>query len=136
MSERVCHACGARAAVGDPVPRDATCGPCGADLRACINCRHWDPRLHNECRETEAEAIADHRRRNFCEFFDWTSAPFAGPDASARRAQEARAKLDALFGGKGAGASSPAAPAPASDARAKLEALFRKRPAADEGDED
>ena len=94
MGERVCHACGAPAAVGEPVPRDAECGRCGADLRACRNCRHWDVRYHNECRETEAEPVAERVRRNFCEYFEYSPAPFApAPD----RAAAARAKRDALF---------------------------------------
>ena len=52
------------------------------------------------CRETEAEPVADKERRNFCEFFEGNPAPFAGgPGAPATRtrADEARARLDALF---------------------------------------
>jgi hypothetical protein len=96
MAERTCHACGAGGVPDDPVPRDATCAKCGADLRCCKNCRHWDARYNNECRETEAELVVEKTRRNFCEYFSWTSAPFAGAPAKDRTA-EARAKLEALF---------------------------------------
>ena len=96
MAERVCHACGAAGVPADPVPREATCETCGADLRCCRNCRHWDPRYHNECRETEAELVFDKRRRNFCEYFSYLSGSSA--KASGRdRAADARAKLEALF---------------------------------------
>lgn len=96
MTERVCHACGACGVPDDPVPREATCEKCGADLRCCRNCRHWDPRYNNECRETEAELVTDKTRRNFCEFFSWTAVPFAGAPVK-DKAAEARAKLEALF---------------------------------------
>jgi len=96
MPERVCHACGAAGVPADPVPRDATCERCGADLRCCRNCRHWDARYNNECRETQADPVTDKARRNFCEYFEWSPAPFGGAPAK-DRAAEARAKLEALF---------------------------------------
>jgi hypothetical protein len=95
MAVRVCHACGAAGVPDDPVPRESTCERCGADLRACRNCRHWDVRHHNECRETEADPVSDKTRRNFCEFFDYSTAPFAAPATD--RAAEARARLEAMF---------------------------------------
>ncbi len=100
MPARVCHACGSTGVPDDPVPREATCERCGADLRSCRNCRHWDPRYNNECTETMAEPVPDKQRRNFCEYFYYSPAPFTGakgPD----RAVEARAKLEALFRKKG-----------------------------------
>jgi hypothetical protein len=122
MANRVCHGCGAAMLRSDPVPRDAACEGCGHDLRCCRNCRHWDERASGECRETEADLVSDKWRRNFCEFFDWSPAPFQA-DASAARAAEARAKLDALFGGPptGAGKSQD----PAAEARSPMDALFR-----------
>ena len=95
MPHRVCHACGARGVPDDPVPRESTCSQCGGDLRCCRNCRHWDVRYNNECRETQAEPVLDKKRRNFCEFFQNSEAPFVG--AATDRAADARAKLEALF---------------------------------------
>jgi len=94
MAQRVCHACGATGVPDDPVPRESVCERCGADLRCCRNCRHWDARYHNECKETEADPVTDKSRRNFCEFFDYSSVPFA---KATHRAAEARARLEALF---------------------------------------
>lgn len=130
MPERVCHGCGAAMRREDPIPRDGTCDGCGRDLRCCRNCRDWDERSSSECRETGADLVADKWRRNFCEFFTWSPAPFVA-DSRPGRAAEARAKLDALFGG-------PPAARPerrASAARSKLDALFRDPdPARDDED--
>ena len=102
MAERVCHSCGATGVPADPVPRDSACERCGTDFRCCRNCRHWDPRCHNECRETEAEAelVVEKTRRNFCEYFDYSKEPFPGAEKK-DRAAEARAKLEAAFKKKG-----------------------------------
>src|SRR5262245_16563313 len=118
MPSPTCRHCGATIEVGDPVPRDAECPGCGRDLRACVQCRHYDPAYHNACRETEADPVTEKERRNFCEFFAFSSEPFRA--AGGAREAEARARLSALFGGP-----SPAADR-ASEARRKLDALFRK----------
>ena len=100
MASRQCQFCGAAVTVSDPIPRDSSCESCQRDYRCCKQCRHYDTSRNNSCRETEAEPVADKERRNFCEFFDGNPAPFAGgPGAPATRtrADEARARLDALF---------------------------------------
>lgn len=99
----VCHACGAPVTVDEPVSRDAECSACRTDLRSCINCRHYDPAYHNQCRETEAEIVVDKQRRNFCEYFSYSREPFASGAVQAKRASDARAKLDALFRKPGEG---------------------------------
>jgi hypothetical protein len=97
VASLVCRTCGTGVDISEPVPRDSTCEKCGHDLRCCRNCRHWDPRYHNQCTETEAEPVADRERRNFCEYFYFSRAPFVAGAAGPDRAAEARAKLDALF---------------------------------------
>jgi hypothetical protein len=82
--------------LGEPIPRDAECAGCGRDLRACVQCRHYDLAYHNACRETMAEPVADKQRRNFCEYFSFSLAPF-GAAAESDRAAEARRKLESLF---------------------------------------
>lgn len=120
MSETRCRNCGTPFSIAPPVPRDAECAGCGADLRSCVNCRHYDPRLHNSCRETEADPVEDRRRRNFCEYFDPSREPWAPGTGDAAR--DARARLDGLFGGK------PGPPTPTGSARERLEGLFKKKP--------
>jgi len=123
-----CHHCGAALELSEPIGRERTCDACGRDLRCCVNCRHYDPRYHNACTETQADPVPDKARRNFCEYFYYSRTPFAAPAAGPAAARDARAKLEALFGG---GAAKPA-PSPAGDARAKLEGLFRKPAPPDE----
>jgi hypothetical protein len=128
----VCVRCGAGLAVPVPVPRDAECPECGLDVRCCLQCRHHAPAFHNQCRESEADPVADKDRRNFCEFFELAPAgarAAAAGAAGTSREAAARAKLDALFGAR------PAATDRAGDARSKLESLFRRRPP-EEADED
>lgn len=120
MSALQCHACGAPVAIDEPIARDAECEACGHDLRCCTNCRHYDLRYNNACRESSAEPVEDKERRNFCEYFSFSrEAPGTSRPVLAKQ-DEARRKLDSLFGG-----SKPAADRP-KDARAKLDALFRK----------
>ena len=97
MPQLVCQTCGAPVPLEEPIPRDAECASCGTDLRCCRNCRHWDVHYNNQCRETEAEPVADKTRRNFCEFFYFSRATPAAGARPVDRQAEARAKLEALF---------------------------------------
>lgn len=100
MAPSQCQLCGAPVAITVPVPRDSECESCRHDLRCCRNCRHYDTRYNNACKETEAEPVAEKERRNFCEFFEFNPAPFAGgagKGGTRTRADDARARLDALF---------------------------------------
>uniref|UniRef100_A0A832I363 Uncharacterized protein n=1 Tax=Eiseniibacteriota bacterium TaxID=2212470 RepID=A0A832I363_UNCEI len=94
-----CHHCRAPITLSAPLPRDAECAACGRDLRCCLNCRHYDPRMNNACRETEAEPVVEKDRRNFCEFFEFSREPFRAGGAPDARAAEALRKLEGLFGG-------------------------------------
>ena len=97
MPELVCHRCGVRVTLEEPIPREAACAGCGQDLRCCRDCRHWDERYHNDCTETEAEPVAEKTRRNFCEYFAYSRAPYAGARPAGERAAAARARLEELF---------------------------------------
>ena len=97
MAQLVCQACGRPLNVSEPIPREAACEGCGRDLRCCKNCRHYDERYSNQCTETEAELVTEKARRNFCEYFYFSRAAFAGGAGARDRAAEARAKLEGLF---------------------------------------
>jgi hypothetical protein len=114
-----CRACGTPVEIGEPIPRDSECTSCRRDLRCCANCRHYDARYNNSCRENQADPVEDKERRNFCEYFTFNREPFVAAGKSSSREAEARTRLNALFGG---------APAPdrQADARRKLDALFGK----------
>ncbi len=70
------------------------CERCASDLHVCLNCRHHDPSAYNECRETNAERVADRDRGNRCDYF---SPRVEGGAAAAPAASDAKAQLDALF---------------------------------------
>jgi len=91
-----CLACGKRIelASGERVGFRAECPRCRADLHACRNCAHHDPGAYNECREPQAERVADRERANRCDWF----APGGARAADASRGRDAaRSALDALF---------------------------------------
>ncbi len=123
----ICPACQKKQSFRDLLPFRAECEGCSADLHACLTCRFFDRYVENQCREDQAEFVAVKDRRNLCEY--WKS---RGDDTADDEATRAKARLDAMFGGK---PSQPAQPAPASsapasaadEAKRKLEELFKKK---------
>jgi len=119
-----CRHCGTAITLGEPIGREATCESCGRDLRSCRQCRHFDPRYHNQCRETEADLVVDKDRPNFCEFFTLNPEPWTptatGPDPK----RQAIERLESLFKKGGPGLT----PDRRADAKARLEDLFKKKP--------
>ena len=97
-----CQNCGTEFAYrsGDVVGRTATCEKCGRDLHACVQCDHHDPRANNQCREPHADRVDDRASSNFCDFYRPNAKPPAVVDREQARAEEARARLNALFGKK------------------------------------
>jgi hypothetical protein len=119
MAQLQCRHCGASVTFNEPLPRDAECAACGGDLRCCINCRHYDTSYNNSCRETEADPVVDKQRRNFCEYFMYSTAPFA--KSGGGREADARAKLAGLFN------AGPASPGPAPvGAKERLDEILRE----------
>lgn len=118
-----CPSCGTKHGFDGTLSFREECERCAADLHVCLTCRFYDPYVENECRETEAEYVAAKDRRNLCEY--WKPRGEAEEDAPSE-ADEAKAKLAALFGEKlpAAPASSPSA---ADEAKRKLEELFKKK---------
>jgi hypothetical protein len=94
-----CHACGRTLALAPDQRigfRD-TCESCGADLHACLQCRHHDPGAYNECREPNAERVRDRDRANRCDWFAPGAREGQGGGAADDAASRARAELDRLF---------------------------------------
>jgi hypothetical protein len=88
---RVCHRCGRDIGAVERVGRRDACLGCGADLHCCRNCRFYDPHLHNQCCEPQAERQVDKECGNFCDYFSYREAAAAAP------ARSTRAALDELF---------------------------------------
>jgi hypothetical protein len=78
------------------VLRSDSCPKCDTDLHSCKNCRHYDPKYHNECRETQAEWVSDKERANFCDYFSPNLLTGSSPPAKPA-ADEVKSALDKLF---------------------------------------
>jgi hypothetical protein len=101
-----CHKCRHAWSFEPPMGRRDECPRCHVDVRVCLNCRHYDPGAHHECREEQAEWVKDKASGNFCSYFE-------GSDAEGRRPGDvagAKVQLDQLFA-KGP-AAAEARPAP------------------------
>lgn len=89
-----CFSCNLPLDLEREISRTETCPQCGADVHCCKNCRHHDPAAHNQCREPNAEWVADRDKANFCDYFQLA----ASGDSGGRPAgASARAAFDALF---------------------------------------
>ncbi len=98
MIEGNCHHCGSALEYVEKVFRSDTCPECDSDIYCCYNCRDYDSRSPNECREPSAERVSVKDRRNYCEYY--TLKKSADARSGADKAAEARKKLEALFGSK------------------------------------
>ena len=90
-----CHACDAEHVLGpgERIGFRDDCERCGADLHACVNCKHYDPGSYNECRESGAERVLNKSRANRC---DWFAAGDAGGGEGSAR-DPALSDLENLF---------------------------------------
>lgn len=88
-----CFSCGAILTFVDIVSRRDECPKCSEDVRVCKNCRFYDPKVYNECRETSADVIREKDRANLCDFFQ----PNAGTDSAQKSRDALLAAADALF---------------------------------------
>lgn len=74
--------------------RSEECESCDADVRCCMNCKHYDRSASNQCREPIAEFVSDKEHSNFCDQFTFREGAGATKSSDA---EDARAKLEALF---------------------------------------
>lgn len=74
------------------------CPKCTAFLHCCKNCRHHDPKLHNQCRVPGTEMVADRAGMNHCDEFVFTSCEEL--TESDEKKDRARDTLAQLFGGE------------------------------------
>lgn len=66
----ICFQCSNKIQINGLPGRRDECDTCRADLHACRNCKHYDPKSYNECREPQAERVQEKHRANFCDFFE------------------------------------------------------------------
>lgn len=121
ISGLMCWHCGASLDnLPQPIGRREECPSCASSLHVCRLCDFYDRGSSKDCREPMAEEITDKEAANFCDYYR----PKPGlTGASDKAAAEARAKLDALFGG----GTKPKAPLQAPSAETSKEALEARR---------
>ncbi len=96
-----CAACGEKRLMmpEEPLPVDATCHKCGADLHTCSNCISFDTGVRWECRR-HAEIpvrVPKKRDRNECPLFTPKLAQEFAQDSDKPAPGDARSAFDALF---------------------------------------
>lgn len=88
-----CFSCHKTTSFSERVGFRAECEHCHADSRCCKNCKFYDPKVYNECREPSAEVVQVKDRSNRCDFFqpngDISKGPAADPKADLLSAAEA-----------------------------------------------
>src|SRR5438067_13918639 len=98
MLTRHCHACGREYTLPGLPGRTETCHQCGADLRVCLNCASYDPRVAHQCRDRRADPVQEKAAGNFCEYFDFVPRAFQAKKENNSRESAARENLKKLFG--------------------------------------
>lgn len=67
----VCFSCKKDIEASGRPGRGDACPRCGADVKVCLNCRHYDETSYNSCREPSAERVVNKDKSNFCDFFEF-----------------------------------------------------------------
>lgn len=93
-----CARCGTPQHDFGDIPFEAAC-QCGADLHACINCRHFDTTTLWECRAEIKERVASKDKGNQCPEFQPKMIADLSADKRSRSAtpNDARKAFDDLF---------------------------------------
>ena len=89
----ICFNCSNEIPVVGQVGRRDECPKCRSDVHVCKNCDFYDPKVYNECRETQADVVREKDRANFCDYFTPRKGGAAGIDKKAAL----RAAAEALF---------------------------------------
>jgi hypothetical protein len=92
MVKGKCYFCGAEVEFPDKVFQKDTCAKCKRDLHSYVQCRFYDLKAHNQCREPMADFVRDREKRNSCTYFE-----FAGRSVESSSADDAKRKLEELF---------------------------------------
>jgi len=71
---------------------------CRADLRCCLNCQSYDPRVAEQCRERRADLVLEKHLGNFCEYFEFIRRKWEPKEVKLTREEAARAHLKKLLG--------------------------------------
>lgn len=99
-----CSMCGQLIPVSTDIGTETQCPQCGADLRSCKHCRHFDTGAQFECTQPIPKRIVGKGERNNCELFEArtsiereTSTPATGSVSRPSAPKDARSAFDDLF---------------------------------------
>jgi hypothetical protein len=96
---RHCWKCGTEYKLAGSPGRSETCQHCEADLKICLNCVSYDPKVAYQCRDRRAELVEEKRATNYCEYFEFARRVFTPPEEDGSREAKAREQLKKLLGG-------------------------------------
>jgi hypothetical protein len=94
---RHCWKCGTEYTLPGAPGRSESCHTCGSDLKVCLNCTSYDPRVAEQCRDRRAELVHDKHLANFCEYFEMVRREYKAPAGNTRE-DSARDTLKKLLG--------------------------------------
>ena len=95
---RHCWKCGTEYKLTGAPGRLECCATCGSDLRVCLNCVSYDPRVAEQCRDRRADLIYDKHLANYCEYFEMIRREYTPPSENKSREDKARDSLKKLLG--------------------------------------
>lgn len=94
---RHCWKCGREYKLGGSPGRSETC-ECGADLKVCLNCVSYDPKVAYQCRDRRADPVEEKHLANYCEYFELACRVYVPKEEERSREQKARDQLKNLLG--------------------------------------
>ena len=95
---RHCWKCGCEYKLTGVPGRSETCARCGSDLKVCLNCISYDPRVAQQCRDGRADPVTEKHLANYCEYFDMVRREYVPPAEDHSREAKARDALKKLLG--------------------------------------
>ena len=78
--------------------RSESCDRCGSDMKVCLNCVSFDPKVAYQCRDRRAELVEEKHLANYCEYFGFARREYVPPKDEASRETKAREQLKKLLG--------------------------------------
>ncbi len=95
---RHCWKCGVEYALAGTPGRSETCDRCGSDLKVCLNCVSYDPKVAYQCRDRRADPVAEKHLANYCEYFEFAKRVWTPRAEENQREDAARSALKKLLG--------------------------------------
>jgi hypothetical protein len=121
-----------------PLSRREVCDSCNADQHVCRLCKYYDPSISDQCREDRADSVTAKDKANFCDYFSTNPQAYQTQAYQTQAYQtqayqnkgtpqnQAKAKLDALFGDESGDTAVDSSPQSKADAAKKaLDDLFK-----------